>query len=90
MNASASTSKPIESSNAAFARSTLGRFQMLFQKKVPPKSPADLRGDCLARIDGAIADWIHSGRVDLRDLADALEGRADSLRLRWATTAPVI
>jgi hypothetical protein len=48
----------------------------LFQKKAPPlKTRADFEREFLAKIDAAISEAV-AGRVDLRNGATGLEGRA--------------
>jgi hypothetical protein len=58
---------------------------MFFQKKPPTKfHHAVFRALLDAAVDDAIA-----ARIDLRILADQLEDKAQSLRFRYACTAPL-
>jgi hypothetical protein len=58
----------------------------MFKRKPKPEPSTS---ELIARIDAAIADLIDS-RMHLLDLADLLEGRVEGLRMRHATTAPVL
>jgi hypothetical protein len=49
----------------------------------------ELHKEYSAKLDSLIAEAL-AARVDLREFAWTLECRAEGLRMRWATTAPVI
>jgi hypothetical protein len=59
-------------------------------KPQPPKlTPFEVQKEYAAKLDNLIADAL-AARVDFREFARTLESRAEGLRMRWATTAPVI
>ena len=64
---------------------------MFNRQKPKPKqlTPYELHMEYSAKLDSLIADAL-AARVDLREFARTLESRAEGLRMRWATTAPMI
>jgi hypothetical protein len=61
---------------------------MLWIKKKRPANPPTPRQEFRAKLDDAVNGAV-AAKIDLRDIADALESRAEAARIRWAVDAPL-
>jgi hypothetical protein len=61
---------------------------MFWTRKPPPKSTTTPRQDFRDALDSAVAAAV-AAKIDLRDIADALESKAEAQRIRWAVDAPL-